>query len=358
MGKYLNTGVSRFPGRQDSLYVDKTALIHYFDSTLNSVNRFSLVAMPPGFGKTTSLQMLATYYDKSLDSKDFFVETAIHGLDPQLTNLNKFPVISFSAADFLTYATKNNDQEKLHGIVASIQDNLLSDISEEYSDYGIPVGGSLINYLVDVVSKTGEKFIMLIDEWDYILREVEDTSVQKSYLDFLRSLFKSKFSKTVFAGVFMTGIFPVVKTDSESSLNDFWEYTPVNPMGMEKYFGFTKGEIRSMCEMSGINPEKMCAWHGGYILGRQKELLCPESVIASIKSGACHSCFSDVPYMNMLKSEVVNFEDSENLLSVLLSGGVCHVNTEQFLNDLWRINCSSDVLTALIYLGYLSYDLF
>lgn len=46
--------------------------------------------------------------------------------------------------------------------------------------------------LVHVTEATGEKFIMLIDEWDALFREAkDDTQLQKEYIAFLRSLFKS-----------------------------------------------------------------------------------------------------------------------------------------------------------------------
>ncbi len=357
MGKFIGRCSNNFGEDKSGYYVDKTGLIHYINSTLNSKSRFTCISRPRRFGKTMALDMLDAYYNKAMDSKSLFTGMEIERLDPQLTNLNKFPVISFSAADFLTDATKDNYSQKLHELVSTIHDSLLSDISEEYSDYGIPVGGSLINYLVDVVSKTGEKFIMLIDEWDSILREVEDTAVQKSYIDFLRSLFKSKFSKTVFAGVYITGILPIVKIDNDSAMNDFWEYTVVNPMGLERYFGFTIEEVESLCSHSGFNLSELKDWYDGYMVGRLTSVFSPNSVIRALTSGYCRSYWTTSRSYESIKVYIsMNFDGLKDSILELLAGGRCYVNVDKFSNNLKNIGSRDDVLTILIHLGYLSYD--
>lgn len=44
-----------------------------------------------------------------------------------------------------------------------------------------------------VYEATGERFYIIIDEWDALFREAKnDISIQKKYIDFLRELFKEK----------------------------------------------------------------------------------------------------------------------------------------------------------------------
>lgn len=64
--------------------------------------------------------------------------------------------------------------------------------------------------LEEIHSKTGEQFVLIIDEWDSLIRDV-DKDVQEEYLMFLRALFKDNNSKDIFALVYMTGILPILK---------------------------------------------------------------------------------------------------------------------------------------------------
>ena len=54
----------------------------------------------------------------------------------------------------------------------------------------------------------GNKFIILIDEWDAPIRE--NPSVLEDYLEFLRSLFKnSATTSKIFVAAYLTGILPI-----------------------------------------------------------------------------------------------------------------------------------------------------
>lgn len=58
-----------------------------------------------------------------------------------------------------------------------------------------------------IYAKTKKKFIILIDEWDCVMRERQDSeALQKQYLDFLRNLLKDQ---PYVALAYMTGILPV-----------------------------------------------------------------------------------------------------------------------------------------------------
>ena len=44
----------------------------------------------------------------------------------------------------------------------------------------------------------------------------------------------------------MTGIFPVKKYKTESALNNFWEYSMIDPEEMSSFFGFTPEEVEAL----------------------------------------------------------------------------------------------------------------
>ena len=69
--------------------------------------------------------------------------------------------------------------------------------------------------------KNTKQFIFLIDEWDCVMRERQESeAMQKQYLDFLRDLLKDQ---PYVALAYVTGILPVKKYGQHSALNMFSE---------------------------------------------------------------------------------------------------------------------------------------
>lgn len=83
-------------------------------------------------------------------------------------------------------------------------------------------GNTFDQTLIKCVSHTGNRFIMIIDEWDAPIRETPE--IEEDYLRFLRTLFKSSATTSkIFAAAYMTGILPIKKDGSEPAISDFEE---------------------------------------------------------------------------------------------------------------------------------------
>ena len=99
--------------------------------------------------------------------------------------------------------------------------------------------------LRDIFVETDRQFIFLIDEWDCVMRERQESEdLQKQYLDFLRNLLKDQ---PYVALAYMTGILPVKKYGQHSALNMFWEYSMTDQFDFEEYTGFTEEEVKELC---------------------------------------------------------------------------------------------------------------
>lgn len=73
MGLYVNPGDRAFREAVNStIYVDKSGLIPYTDSVLNTKQKYVCVSRPRRFGKTMAADMLAAYYSRGCDSKKVF----------------------------------------------------------------------------------------------------------------------------------------------------------------------------------------------------------------------------------------------------------------------------------------------
>ena len=69
MGIYVNPGNTAFKEALNSMiYVDKSGLISYTNSVLNTKQKNLCVSRPRRFGKSMAADMLVAYYGRGCDS--------------------------------------------------------------------------------------------------------------------------------------------------------------------------------------------------------------------------------------------------------------------------------------------------
>ena len=351
MGNYINVGNVAFTISRNGEYVDKSELISVVNSTINTERMFSCVTRSRRFGKSMAAKMLCAYYDQSCDSHHLFDDLLIASNPDYKKHLNKYPVIYLDISDFVT-------EIKEKTIVRQMQQIIKEDIHKEYADVPINNDESLMVYLTRVADVTGQKFIFIIDEWDGILREFEgDHEVIDTYVDWLRRLFKSGQTAKVFAGVYLTGILPIKKYNTQSALNNFTEYTMLAPKDMASYFGFTKEEVQALADKHGMDYGELEKWYDGYQIGSASSMFNPNSVMMALKEQFCQSFWSSTgAFMAVADYIKMNFKGLKDDVIDLLAGGRIKVDTIKFQNDMSVIGGRDDVLTVLIHLGYLTFD--
>ena len=147
---------------------------------------------------------------------------------------------------------------KDESIVAQMDKALREEVVEAYPDVEVKETDDLMDCLFRIADATGERFIFIIDEWDAICREFPSgTTAMDRYVGWLRRMFKDVIANRVFAGVYMTGILPIKKYQTQSALNNFQEYSMVKPGGMARFFGFTKDEVRALAEKHGMDFDEL-----------------------------------------------------------------------------------------------------
>ena len=73
MGTYLNPGKQSCQMAVNSeIFVDKTEMILYLNSVVNTQQRYVSVSRPRRFGKTMAADMICAYYDREADSRELF----------------------------------------------------------------------------------------------------------------------------------------------------------------------------------------------------------------------------------------------------------------------------------------------
>ena len=351
MGIYINKGNSGFRQIRNSEYIDKSGLIGVVNQTLFTEQKFICVTRCRRFGKSMAAKMLAAYYDHSCDSRSLFTDLQIASNPSFEEHLNKYPVIYL---DMTTFITRFNDDR----IVWHIQDELKTDIQTAYPQISLREKDDLMAFLQRISIETGEHFIFIIDEWDAICREFgSKPQVMDEYLNLLRRMFKDVSGMEVFAGVYMTGILPIKKFKTQSALNNFREYSMVEPGNMGQYFGFTKDEVKTLAGKHEMDFDELEKWYDGYQIGDEPSIFNPNSVIQAVTRRRCKSYWASTGAFDAVANYIqMNFEGLKDDIICMLAGGRVKVNTTKFQNDMSVIKCRDDVLTVLIHLGYLSFN--
>ena len=352
MGIYINKGNEEFKRARKGEYVDKSGLIAVVNNTLFSERSFSCVTRSRRFGKTMAAKMLYAYYDHSCDSRSLFADLEIASHPSFEEHLNKYPTIFIDMTDFLSRDISVMD------IVPTLEREVKTDVRMTYPEAEVEPDDDLMAVLTKTSLHYGEQFVVIIDEWDAICREaLGDEAAMDKYVKLLRRLFKGGNSQRVFAAVYMTGILPIKKYKTESALNNFIEYSMVEPANMGRYFGFTKDEVQRLAEKYSMDFDELEKWYDGYQIGDERSIFNPNSVIQAVSRHRCRSFWASTGSFDAVAGYInKNFDGLKDGIVRMLAGGREEVDPTGFQNDMSIIHSKDDVYTVLIHLGYLSYD--
>lgn len=352
MGNYLNVGNAGFSTIRKGNYVDKTGLISFINSTLGTTNKLTCVSRPRRFGKSFAAKMLCAYYDKSCDSMSLFEDLEIAKDKSFSKYLNRYDVIYLDITWFISCA---ND---IKSVVRILQDKVVAELRESYPD--VKKETTLSETLAAIYEQTGNKFIVIIDEWDALFREAKNChAVQKEYIKLLRGLFKnSAFTDKTIEAAYMTGILPIKKYGTESAMTDFKEYTMTQPDPLEKYAGFTEEEVKNLCACSDFDFEEVKKWYDGYILGNDTHIYSPKSVMEALQRKRIGNYWTQSETYESLRIYIEMNEDGlKEAIIQMLGGARIKIDVDTFQNDMTTMKSKDDVLTLLVHLGYLTYDI-
>lgn len=349
MGIYLNPGNTNFAKTiRSEIYVDKTELIAHINKYLNTRDQYICVSRPRRFGKSITLEMLAAYYSLGCDSKDLFAGFKIVQDKLFAEHLNRYDVIYLNMQQFLLRA-------KEQGVTQYLERAVLEELRETYGNLFSENITDLATALEKIFVKTEKQFIFLVDEWDCIMRERQESEeMQKQYLDFLRNLLKDQ---PYVALAYMTGILPIKKYGLHSALNMFREYSMTDQKMLEEYTGFTEDEVKGLCDLYDMDFDEASSWYDGYRFTKFRHIYNPRSVVEAM---ACHkfsSYWTSTETYDALKIYMdMDFDGLRTDIVKMLAGERVRVNTFSFQNDMQNFKTKDDVLTLLIHLGYLGYD--
>lgn len=350
MGIYVNPGNKAFIRALNSeIYIDKTDLIAVVNSRIDTMNCYICVSRPRRFGKSMAADMLTAYYSRGCDSAALFEGRKAKAEESFQKHLNRHHVIRLDVQKFLE--TKRD----LENFIAEMESRVIGELQKEFHECAdVNPEVRLKTVLEQIFNQTREGFIFIIDEWDCVFRLAkEQTEIQKTYLDFLRGLFKGQDYVEL---AYMTGILPIKKYGEHSAINIFDEYSMTDPAELAEFFGFTEEEVRELCAYKKMDFAEIQKWYDGYVLNGT-HIYNPKSVVDAVRRGKIKSYWTGTETYEALKVYIdMNFDGMKEAVIEMLSGVHCKMDPSTFQNDMTTFRNRDDVLTLLVHLGYLAYE--
>ena len=353
MGRFLNPGNGGFRKIiKPETYVDKTGIIGYLNEWIDTDSRFVCVSCARRFGKTVAARTIRAYYDNSCDSRALFAHYEI-ARDPSYeAHINKYDVIGLDVQSFfLLY-------DDPQAFIKRLETAVLEEVCAKWSNIDGLKDMRLVNALIKVHETTGTKFVFVIDEWDAVFRYYpNDAALQKDWIHFLRDMFKQGGTDESVALVYMTGILPVKKYKTQSSLNQVFEYTMLRPLELEKYVGFLPAEVDALCEKFDMDRAEAAQWYDGYMLPHEHHVYNPYSVARAMKSRTycCYWTETDT-FETILDYINADLDGIYKDVMYMIGGGRVDVDTSSYDNTFTTQYCKDDCFTLLAHIGYLAYD--
>ena len=372
MGSILNPGNDNSFARliyskEKGIFVDKTDFIEKTNDIIDSESRFIAVTRPRRFGKTVTAHMLAAYYSGGCNSEDLFRNLKISESSSYKRHLNNYNVIYWDMNSIKDgYKERMNSEILQKNDVNSIVDYLqfitvlelkqVESFRLAIDKNPFMTGKSLKTALGEICKETQKKFILIMDEWDLIYREYRNNAnLQKDFIEFMQSLFKSDEGQNCFSLAYLTGILPIKKYNSQSALNTFDEYNMLTPGNLASYFGFTEDEVAKIVKspQCRLSQNELREWYEGYKIN-DIAIYNPNSVCKAVSRNECIGYWSGTSsneeVINLIN---LNYGSIKDDILRLIEGEEIGFSYGSFQNDLVNIKSEDDIFCLLVCLGYL-----
>ena len=351
MGIYLNPNNAGFKKTlAGNIFVDKSMLISELNKFIDSGNQYICVSRPRRFGKTIATNIMCAYYSKGCDSREIFSKLKISKAKNYEQYLNKLNFIKIDVAS--EYQNARVKEEML----IDLQAKLLREFRAQFPKIKFRDNETLANCMMEVYSATGETFVIILDEYDCLVRNQFGTNLFANYLEFLNGLFKSDTLKPAIALAYLTGILPIVRDRVQSKLNNFREYTILNAYNLAEFVGFTEKEVKPLCKKYKVDFAQCKKEYDGYAQNGF-EIYNPESVVMCMETKEFGNFWGKTStYMVITDRLKHNYKGAKEDVIKMLSGEEIKVNITRYMNTMTDFHSKDDVFTYLIHLGYLAYN--
>lgn len=370
MGVYLNSKKPCLLLREEvssAYFVDKTEILRELVPLIGQGentareggkgHKYVCITRPRRFGKTVMANMISAYFGRGMDSGGIFRKLRVSSFDWFEEHLNKHHVIHIMFNELPDECTTYEQY------ISRIKRRLLCDLMREFPEARIDPEDALWDAFNNMVEfGNGEKFIFILDEWDFIFhRKFIKEADKAAYIDFLSNLLKDQ-PYVEFA--YMTGILPIAKYSSGSELNMFYEYTMATREKYSEYFGFTDAEVDELYQRylrkeqsPKVSREGLELWYDGYQTVTGRRLYNPRSVVGALSDNQLGSYWtSSGPYDEIFYYIEDNTDTVRDDLARMVSGTPVPIKVQEYAATAMNLNTRDEIFSAMVVYGFLSYE--
>lgn len=312
------------------------------------------ITRPRRFGKTVMANMIASFFSKGEDSRALFDGLKISEFEGYGSGINQHNVIHIQLNE--TPA----DCRSWKRYISRICDRLLRDLKRAYPQIEYGPDDAVWDVLKEIYEFCGgEKFVFVLDEWDYIFhRDYMSGQDKREYLAFLRNLLKDK---PYVSMAYMTGILPIAKYSSGSELNMFLEYTMASEERFGGYFGFTESEVDQLfyerylkiAKKPQIAREELRNWYDGYHTKAGERVYNPRSVVAALVNNNLGDYWtSSGPYDEIYYYIEKNVDDVRDDLALMAAGIPVSAKIREYAATSMKLRTRDEIFSAMVVYGF------
>lgn len=373
MGVYLNSRSAYSLFCEDcasTYFVDKTdilaelvpivtlkrELLGRSGSSRGKGQKYVAITRPRRFGKTVMANMIASYFGKGVDSHEQFDALAVSKYPWYKEHLNQHNVIH------IVFNEMSDEVTTYSQYISMIKNTLLDDLLMAYPDVKVRETDSVWRVLTKIHEYCdGEKFIFVLDEWDYIYHQKFVTDNDKDdFTKFLSNLLKDKAYVEM---AYMTGILPIAKYSSGSELNMFFEYSMATRVKYSEYFGFTDAEVDMLYQKyletetkPIITREELELWYDGYQTAGGQKLYNPRSVVGALSDNQLGSYWtSSGPYDEIFYYIGANTDAVKDDIAAMVADNPVPARVQEYAATSMELKTKDQIFSAMVVYGFLNY---
>lgn len=359
MGFYLDSAAPKTLYRSEvksPYFVDKSMVLKELFQFMKTRNKHICITRPRRFGKTVMTNMIASFFTDAQDSSDIFDHLKIAKDDDYKTYLNQYKVIQ------INFSEMPDECEDYKKYIRRINKLLKEDLKELYQQLKLDYEDTIKDLLRKIYERTGDEFIFVFDEWDYIFHEWFMTDRDKDeYLAFLSTLLKDQ---PYVKMTYMTGILPIAKYSSGSKLNMFVEYTMASEERFSDAFGFTDSEVDELfkryqknTEKQNLTREDLRIWYDGYHTKSGERMYNPRSVVVALTNNNLGNYWTNSgPYDEIYSYIEHNVDDVRDDIALMVSGEAVPARVREYAAVSMNLSTRDEIFSAMVVYGFLTYE--
>ena len=248
--------------------------------------------------------------------------------------------------------------------IGRIEKRLRNDLKSQFPDIEVDEEEPVWDILNDIYeSEDEDRFIFVLDEWDYIFhRDFVREKDKKAYVEFLSNLLKGKSYVEL---AYMTGILPIAKYSSGSELNMFMNIQWQKKKSIQNISDLLKGKLTNFIKdiklrnliRKNVTREGLRIWYDGYHTKAGERVYNPRSVVAALTNNNLGNYWtSSGPYDEIFYYIRENVDAVRDDLALLVSGIPVQAKVREYAATSMNLRTKNEIFSAMVVYGFLNYE--